>query len=457
MQTRREFLRDLSAVGAAAAAWNLTGRAAWAQSRKFPGTTLSVLSSSGHRQLDPIWSKLGELEQETGIKVNLTRVPTGEIRQKIMQDLVMGTGQFDVYEPPDDTIYSASQYLAPLEPYIQKDFGSVEAWGKYTVPWALKAASIRGDVRCHPYYCGTVAAAYRENLFTNPKNRADFKGRFGYDLPSPPKTWKEMVDAAQFFTREEGGQQQWGLVFPGKQDPGLNIFEMLVFEEGVEYLDDQNHSLWGPKHPESQATVAKVAAFMQDLIYKQKVAPSTIPGMATNESVDLYLNGKSAMILDLIYFAWNEFVSKKVTDRIGRSISFQVPTSSGAGKGGIPFYWMMGINGKSGKKDAAWEFLRWFMREDNLKLALTKGTGVFVPTDTRLGDWAAAENVLPPAIVAASKRAQVYRLNPQIGQVRNTVRIYVEKLDLKDLTPEQFVQQSGNAVEQLMITTGLAK
>jgi hypothetical protein len=101
--------------------------------------------------------------------------------------------------------------------------------------------------------------------------------------------------------------------------------------------------------------------------------------------------------------------------------------------------------------------VRWILREDNMKLALTKGIGVFVPTDTRIGDWAASENVLPPAIVAAIKRAQVYRLNPQIGQVRNTVRISVEKLDLKELTPEQFTQQSGNAVEQLMVSTGLAK
>jgi multiple sugar transport system substrate-binding protein len=457
MKTRREVLRDLSALTIGAATWSLTQGKARAQARKFPGTTLNVLSSSGHRQLDPIWNRLNDLEQETGIKVNLTRVPTAEIRQKIMQDLAMGTGQFDVYEPPDDTIFSASQYLAPLEPYIKRDFGSVEAWGKYTVPWALKAAAIRGDVRCHPYYSGTVAAAYREDLWKDAKNRADFKAKFGYELPTPPKNWKELIDAASFFTRQEKGEQLWGVVFPGKQDPGLNIFEMTLFEEGVEYLDDQNHALWGPKHPENQPTVTKVAGYLQDLIYKYKVAPTTIPGMATNESVDLYLNGKAAMIVDLIYFAWNEFTSKKVTDRIGKSISFEVPSSTGAGKGGIPFYWMWGINDKSAKKDAAWECVRWILREDNMKLALTKGIGVFVPTDTRIGDWAASENVLPPAIVAAIKRAQVYRLNPQIGQVRNTVRISVEKLDLKELTPEQFTQQSGNAVEQLMVSTGLAK
>jgi len=457
MKTRREVLRDLSAVTLGAAAWGLMPDAARAQARKFPGTTLNVLSTSGHRQLDPIWNKTSELEQETGIKIALTRIPVGEIRQKIMQDLAMGTGQFDAYEIPDDTIFSASQYLTPLEPYIKRDFGSVDAWGKTTVPWALKAAAILGDVRVHPFYCGAVAAAYREPLFADAKNRSDFKARFGYDLPTPPKSWKELIDAATFFTRQEKGEQLWGLVFPGKQDPGLNVFEELLFQEGVLFLDDQNHSLWGPKHPENHATVKKVAEFLQGLIYRNKVAPTTIPGMATNECTDMYVNGKAAIVMDLIYFAWNEITSKKVTDRIGKSASFEIPGSSGIGKGGRPSYWMWGIATKSEKKDAAWEFLRWFMRDENLKLALTKGTGVFIPTDTRLGDWAASENILPPAVVGAVKRDQVYRLNPQIGQVRNTIRVFVEKLDLNDLTPDQFVQQSGNAVEQLMINTGLAK
>ncbi|MFI5340055.1 MAG: ABC transporter substrate-binding protein [Candidatus Methylomirabilales bacterium] len=457
MKTRREVLRDLSALTIGAATWGLTQGTARAQARKFPGATLNVLSSSGHQQFNPLWNKLNELEQETGIKVSLTRVPTAEIRQKIMQDLVMGAGQFDIYDTPDDTIFSASQYLTSLEPYIRKDFGSVEAWGKYTVPWALKAASIRGDIRCHPFYSGSVAGAYREGLFADAKNRSDFKARFGYDLPTPPKTWKELIDAAQFFTRQEKGEQLWGIVFPGKQDPGLNVFEMLVFGEGVTYLDEQNHSLWGPKHPENQPTVTKVAELLQDLIYKYKAAPTTIPGMASNECVEMYLNSKASMIVDVLYFSWDEIRSKKVADRIGRSISFEVPGSTGAGKGGIPFYWMFGVSGKSNQKDAAWEFLRWFMREDNLRLTLTKGIGVYVPTDTRLGDWAASQNILPPAVVAALKRAQVYQLNPQIGQVRNTVRIHVEKLDLNALSPAEFTKESGNAVEQLMINTGLAK
>lgn len=455
MRARRDVLRGLVAT-ALATPLGMRPRTTWAQGRRFAGTTLNVLSSSGHRQFNPVWDRLPTLEQESGIRVALTRVPTGEIRQKIMQDLVMGTGQFDVYEIPDDTIFSASQFLLSLEPFILRDFGSVEAWGRNTVPWATRIAAIRGDVRAYPFYSGTVAGAYRERLFRDARNRAAFASRFGYELPTPPRTWKELADVARFFTRVEGGEQLWGVVFPGKQDPGLNVFEMFLFEEGVTFLDDQNHALWGPRHPENQPTVTRVAEFLQDLIYKHKAAPTTIPGMATNESVDMYLNGRAVMIVDLIYFAWDEIRSKKVTDRIGSSVSFEVPTSSGSGKGGIPFYWMWGISGSTKQKEAAWEFLRWFVREENLKLTLTKGIGVYVPTDTRLGDWAAKENVLPPAVIAAIKRAQVYRLNPQIGQVRQTVRKYVERLLLRDLTPQEFTLQSGAEVEQLMVSTGLA-
>ena len=455
MVTRRDLLAGMGVVAAGSLAVREARAAAW-QPKRFADCTLNVLSTSGHRQYNPVWDLLPEFQRQTGIQVVLTRVPVGDIRQKIMQDLAMNADQFDVLEVLDDTISSASRYMTSMEPFINRDFGSVVAWSQDTAPWALRAASVAGPVKYYPFYSGTVCGVLRDALFTDSKNQAAFKARFGYDLPVPPKTWKELQDAAQFFTREENGKQLWGVVFPGQKDPGQNVFDYFMFNEGVTYLDEKNHCNWGPKHPENQPIVAKVASFLQDLIYKQKVAPPTVPGMATNETVELYLNGGAAMVVDNLYFAWDELNSQKVIDRIGKSTSFEAPASSGDGKGGIPFYWMWGICERSKAKEQAWEFLRWFMQDENLQLTLTKGIGVYVPTDRRIGAWAAQHDLLPPAIIPAVAHAQFYHLNPQIGQMRYLLQAWSEKLSLNALTPAQFVQGSGDAVEKAMVDSGLA-
>lgn len=455
MITRRHLLGTAAALGAAVPFATL-GRPARAQPlRQFPGTTLSILSSSGHRQFNPVWDKIAEFEQATGIKVSLTRVPTGEIRQKIMQDLAMGAGQFDVLEILDDTIFSASQFLTSLEPFITQDYGSVEAWEAPLAPWARRVASVTGEVRGNVFYSGTVTGAYRESLFADPANQAGFKEKFGYDLPTPPKTWQELQDAATFFTREEGGQQLWGIVTPGKEDPTMDVFEFFVFNEGVPHLDEHNRSNWGEAHPENHAVVEAAAKYLQDLVYTHKIAPPTIPGMATNEAVDLYLNGGAAIWVDLQYFAWDEVDSDAVVERIGRTVSFELPAREGEGKGGIPFYWMWGISEASAVKEAAWEFVRWFTQEDNLKLTLTEGIGVYVPTDTALAQWAADQGRLPPAIVPTIAKAQFYQLNPQIGQVRQTVRRWVEQLWLNAVTPAEFREGSAREIDELLVGAGL--
>ena len=46
----------------------------------------------------------------------------------------------------------------------------------------------------------TFLLYYREDLFKDPGERAAFKAKYGYELPDPPITWKQVVDLAQFFS-----------------------------------------------------------------------------------------------------------------------------------------------------------------------------------------------------------------------------------------------------------------
>ena len=45
-----------------------------------------------------------------------------------------------------------------------------------------------------------MGLVYRRDLFDDPKEKAAFKGKYGYDLAAPA-TYDQLRDIAEFFTR----------------------------------------------------------------------------------------------------------------------------------------------------------------------------------------------------------------------------------------------------------------
>ncbi len=62
---------------------------------------------------------------------------------------------------------------------------------------------------------------FRYDWFADPKNKADFKAKYGYDL-GVPVNWSAYEDIAAFFTgRMEDGKKVYGHMDYGKKDPSL--------------------------------------------------------------------------------------------------------------------------------------------------------------------------------------------------------------------------------------------
>ena len=52
---------------------------------------------------------------------------------------------------------------------------------------------------------------YRADLLNDAEHQAAFKAKFGYDMPAPPKTWKQYLDIATFFNgKTVDGQTIYG-------------------------------------------------------------------------------------------------------------------------------------------------------------------------------------------------------------------------------------------------------
>lgn len=414
------------------------------------GQTIKVLVSSGHQQFNPVWDvELPKWEAKTGIKVQLDKVDTTDISSTFLRDVTTGGCTIDNVEMLDGGTASAAPHMADLDQFLKKDGSSATELLGQQVTFAQKAYSFNGKLAFYPYYSGAKAVAYRKKMFDDPKNQAAFQAKFGYKLPEPPTTAQQVKDLAAFFSSGETK----GMVFSGAGDPAETTLADLIFRNGVEgYQDAKNNAAWGPSHPDVQAKVTAAAKYLTDFIAKG-YTPGSVGSMQSADTTANFLAGKTAMDYDHIYLFWNQMTEAKA--KLGDIGSFEFPSLE-KGQGGISFYWGRGIPDCSKHKDASWAFMKWVMSPDIQKEALTKGTGVYVPTDKSLLSWAVDQGVIPQGVADSVSHAKAYKVTPVTNQIRQAIDIpLVEKLIGKQLSPEEYTKTSGAKMQDAAESAGL--
>src|SRR5581483_11036931 len=94
----------------------------------------------------------------------------------------------DFFVGSEPYIVELSKFLAdPKHPYWEPDQFLPAMKPLYT--WQDKLYGVVFDGDCQLLY-------YRKDQFAKADNQAKFKAKYGYDLPSPPKTMKQMHDLA---------------------------------------------------------------------------------------------------------------------------------------------------------------------------------------------------------------------------------------------------------------------
>ena len=154
-------------------------------------------------------------EAATGMKVKYEKLSTLEMETKVNLELSSGKPEYDIVQY-DKYIYKPvleNPGLLNLDPYIKKydiDFAGMMTgmgeWGK----------ADDGSNRMLPFYWCTYTMVYRKDLFEDPKEKAAFQKKYGYELDPDNLTFdKSYKDAAEFFTRDtnkDGKTDLWGTV-----------------------------------------------------------------------------------------------------------------------------------------------------------------------------------------------------------------------------------------------------
>jgi multiple sugar transport system substrate-binding protein len=221
------------------------------KSKPYKGTTINVLVlkatvGDGLKHYTRLW------QEETGGQVNVAEVPIDALHTQIFSDLTTGRGRYDSYMTGawfyGDFFTGKEPYIVEVEPYLQDpryphwDPGDFFPAMKNLYTWQGKLYGVLFDADAQILY-------YRKDVLTNPEYQEKFKAKLGYDLPSPPKTAKEMLDVATFFTGWDwngDGQNDWGISLHAKVNE-QGFFHFLTLAAPFVVSPDNKHFFFNPE------------------------------------------------------------------------------------------------------------------------------------------------------------------------------------------------------------------
>jgi len=163
---------------------------------------VSALVHSGHHAVP--WKKYAsDIKAKYNIELEVIEAPPEEIYTKALLGIKEKPARYDIVQYNSAFVAEMEPYLLPLDSYILEPTEGGVAIGdilpcfrEYQEKWKGKFYGLTIDGDIFFFY-------YREDLFTNTQEKEAFKAKYGYEL-GPPRTWKQFLDIASFFTRKKG-------------------------------------------------------------------------------------------------------------------------------------------------------------------------------------------------------------------------------------------------------------
>jgi multiple sugar transport system substrate-binding protein len=188
--------------------------------------TIATLAAGPNGAISgPLYFWKPYFERLTGASYRIVEIPFGDMQAKIETDFATGAGQYDAVVGPQFMMgdYVVHDWILPIDKYL--------AGGAYpTVDLNSIAPSYAALDRygSHWYSFNNdhdgMILYYRRDVLADPRWKSEFQAKYGYPLPVPPQTWKQLVDLATFFNTVE-----WN--GPGKPHQGIAL-HLKVGEQG---------------------------------------------------------------------------------------------------------------------------------------------------------------------------------------------------------------------------------
>ena len=358
--SRRQVIQGASALGVTTAlAGSMLGavpaRAAGYDPKKYAGTKLSILMTGDENDHRALGDLLPQLEEETGIKLEITSPALGALIEKTLQNLKGERSSFELIEYLGflTTQQVGGGYFMQLNDLIADANETPPDWDFADfIPGALKNVGIY-DLKTHNVgvgsdvygipglHSGSVIYFYRKDLF-------DAAGL------QPAKTWDDFKASAQ---KLHSGDVA-GCSFIGANDFSLatvDWYTRFITTGGKLMTGDPNGKDFTP-HIDTPEGVGALQMLIDVLPY----APKNVTQYGFAENVDGFSTGKIAQMIFWSTIA-GPILDPEKSMVADKTATGGVPAGPGQTGRAIQGGWGVGIpkNVDPAKKAAAWRALTW--------------------------------------------------------------------------------------------------
>ena len=323
--------------------------AIFAEPASAQSTEINVLLESGG------FSMLEKISQnftaETGTKVNLIEVPYAEIYSKFVAEMAAEGSSYDVVIADAVWLSAFDPFAVPITDLFTGDVVSD------LFPAQVGDAKSGDDYKFMPVWANAEVLFYQKSLFEDPKEQADFKAKYGYDL-KVPSTWQEYIDVAKFFTRDTDGDGTIDLYGTDVKGVYPEEWEAMVFQAGA---DGVVFDSAGNLIIDNQAHIDALD-FYRNLHCEYDVTPQNTNEIDWNLSQQMFQDGKLAMEL-----FWGHGYRQIPANAVVAGNVGVAPMIGGAGGiGAVPGPWYSLIPTTSKNADTAKAFIKYAYDNNSL-------------------------------------------------------------------------------------------
>lgn len=357
---KRTLRRVLPAAGAVLAL-GLSACGAGGTTQSTDDGALTVLVEGGGRaELTPIAEAF---EAETGTSVTFVELPYDSLYERLNTELSGGNPSFDVAAVDAIWLSAFGPGMAPLDDLF------TDSVKDDLFPSLVQEAQVDGHYVGMPAWTNAEILYYRTDLFSDPDQQAAFQAKYGREL-TPPTTWEEYQEVAEFFTQDTDGDGSTDLYGADVKGAVETEWLSLVLQAGAKSVvldDDDNVIINDAEHKAAlDAYIAPVEA---------GIAPAGATQMDWATAQNLFNQGQLAMTRFWAHAYTQIPEDSPVYGNVG-------VTTMPAGPGGdaaVPGAWYLSVPQATTNQDKAQEFIQFVFDHNELGLDTDLGLAATIP------------------------------------------------------------------------------